>query len=136
MKKLIAFTLIAITLLSVLSVSVLAEQIDVQKIEYVNEFIEKANKTEKAYYEVKEEKDLAKVEEMVLKTNEKILQMVYNEMEAKKVDIDKLVEKTDEMARKTIEKAADMGYEVICEYIAYEINGEIVLIDPLIVIKR
>ena len=137
MKRVLAFVFAAVMLFALLAFAASAQTISVDKAEFVEEFIDKANTEKKAYLaELKDEKDLAKVEDMVLKTNEKILAMVYKEMEAKKPDIDKLVAKTDEMALKTIEKAAKMGYEVVCEYVAYEIHGETVLIDPLIVIKK
>ncbi len=136
MKKIIAFMVAAITVFSILLLPAAAEGVSVQKAEWVNEFVEKANSSDKGNFDVKEEKMLEIVEKRVELTNQQILRFVYREMEAKNVNIDRLVEKTDFFASQTMEWAAKMGYEVICEYTAYEIQGEIVLIDPLIVIKR
>lgn len=45
--------------------------------------------------------------------------------------IDKLVRDTDGLANQMIQKAAEYGIEVICEYVAVEIGGRTVWIDPL-----
>ncbi|MFA7636302.1 MAG: hypothetical protein WCX81_00910 [Monoglobales bacterium] len=134
MKKL--FTL-ALVLVMVFSLSATA----FAKTDVADSFVAKANSAVEAYVQTVtiddiSDKDYAKAEKTVEKANEKILKMVEKEMDAKKLDLDKLVEKTNDEAFKAIEKCAKMGIEVICEYKVFEIQGNIVYIDPLRVVRR
>lgn len=75
-------------------------------------------------------------EKLVVNANEKILSMVEKAMKSKNPDLDKLVRDTNAIAFRTIEAAAKFGVIVVCEYQAFEINGQTVLIDPLKIISR
>lgn len=56
----------------------------------------------------------------------------YEKANAKIDDlIEKLINKTNQMAEKMIQKAEKQGYVVLCELKPVEINGKIVMIDPL-----
>ena len=48
--------------------------------------------------------------------------------------IEKLVKETDKLSEKVIKEAGKVGALVICEYIPVEIGGQIIMIDPLIVV--
>ncbi len=48
--------------------------------------------------------------------------------------IEKLVKETDKLSEKVIKEAGKIGILVICEYIPVEIGGQIIMIDPLIVV--
>lgn len=77
-----------------------------------------------------------KVEMMVEATNKTILLLVKIAQLTPKNDVDTLVQATNELAFKTIQKAAELGVSVVCEYEAYEVDGQIVYIDPLRIINR
>lgn len=134
MKKLLVM-LLALVMVFSCSVTTFAKADD------PGNFVEKANSQVEAYIQTVtvddvSEKDYDKAEKMVAKANEQILKMVDKAMSAKNLKIDKLVEKTNDIAFKVIEKAAKMGIVVECEYVAYEIQGYIVYIDPLRVVRR
>lgn len=128
MKKFLSVFLIAIVLLSIASFNVSAESV------FVNDYSDTegaANGTDTNYYA-----HCLVAQRLVEKTNAKIEAMVEEAIAETNPDLDKLVAETSELAQKTIDKAANWGVEVVCEYKAYEINGVVVYIDPLIVIKR
>ncbi|MDD4689593.1 MAG: hypothetical protein PHE51_07590 [Eubacteriales bacterium] len=134
MKKLLVMVLALVMVLS-FSVTAFASN-DVS-----DKFIGEANTKVEAYMQNVtvddiSEKDYAKVDMMVEKANQKILKMVNKAMSANNLDIDKLVEKTNAVAFKEIEKASKLGIEVLCEYVAYEIQGHTIYIDPLRVVRR
>ncbi len=134
MKKLLGMVLAVIMGLSC-SATVLA------KNDVSDQFVGKANEKVEAFIKTVKledvsEKDYDKAEKMVEKTNEKILKMVEKAMSAENLNIDKIVDRSNDRAFRIIENAAKMGIEVECEYTAYEIQGQIVYIDPLRVVRR
>lgn len=76
------------------------------------------------------------VRSIVDKANTMIENMVERELSKRNPDIPGLIEKTNVIASGTIKIAAMLGVEVKCEYKAYEYNGTVFYIDPLIVIRR
>ena len=60
---------------------------------------------------------------------------VLTAIRSEKDDVDKLLAKVDKIVAYIMRKAETAGYEVICEYTAYEIDGQTVLIDPLRVVN-
>lgn len=50
-------------------------------------------------------------------------------------DVPWLLRMTKNIADSTTQKVRRLGYDVRCEYIAYRIDGQIVLIDPLHVVN-
>ena len=77
-----------------------------------------------------------KAEILVAATNRMILLLVKIAQFTPKNDVDALVQATNELAFRTIEKAAELGVIVVCEYVAFEVDGQIVYIDPLRIINR
>lgn len=73
---------------------------------------------------------------LVDSANDRILDMVERTMNSQNPDLDKLVSCTNAIALRTIDAAAKLGVTVVCEYQTFEINGQIVLIDPLKIISR
>ena len=51
----------------------------------------------------------------------------------KKIDklVQKLIDQTNAISEKTRNKCADLGYEVICEWVEVEIDGETIMVDPI-----
>lgn len=76
------------------------------------------------------------VRSIVDKANTMIENMVERELSKRNPDIPGLIEKTNVIASGTIKIAAMLGVEVKCEYKAYEYNGTVFYVDPLIVIRR
>ena len=73
---------------------------------------------------------------LVDSANDRIMDMVERTMNSQNPDLDKLVRNTNAIALRTIDTVAKLGVTVVCEYQAFEINGQIVLIDPLKIISR
>ena len=85
--------------------------------------------------ESKELKDYDKLVAVVESANEKIEKCVLIAIRSEKDDVDKLLAKVDKIVAYVMRKAEAAGYEIVCEYTAYEIDGQTVLIDPLRVVN-
>ena len=88
-----------------------------------------------SFDESKELKDYEKLVAVVESANNKIEKCVLTAIRSEKDDVDKLLAKVDKIVAYIMRKAEAAGYEVICEYTAYEIDGQTVLIDPLRVVN-
>lgn len=85
--------------------------------------------------------DTVGVDELVANANQEIEELILDaqaKAEAKpdKTEkiIEKLLDKTQKISDKTVEKGEALGVEILCEYVEVEINGIIVLVDPLTVV--
>ncbi|HAN20182.1 MAG: hypothetical protein A2Y15_09900 [Clostridiales bacterium GWF2_36_10] len=131
MKKIISIMLVLFIMLSIATVAVSANNATANN-NYTSETVAISASGASFTYQLR----LMIVQELVDRTNAKIEKLVEKAIADTNPDLDKLVEKTNRLAQNTIKIAAILGIEVVCEYKAYEINGVIVYIDPLIVIKR
>ena len=122
MKKFLSLILVVIMISTIASVAVSAKTV------VTEQGVVSVSNSESA--------KLAVVEKLVEKANARIESLVEQAMNEENPDLDKLVAKTNFIAQTTIKVAAVLGYEVVCDYVVYEINGVEVVIDPLIVIKR
>lgn len=78
-----------------------------------------------------------KLAETIAETaNAAIMLLVYKAQRNPHADIERLCAETDAIAQNAIFLISLLGIEAKCVYEEYEINGETVLIDPIIVIKR
>jgi hypothetical protein len=98
-------------------------------------FATDVNTTETQSISVTDAKTKA-AEKIVETANKVIVKLVEVAQSQQDPDIDKLVALTNLISKNAINAAANLGVEVVCEYVAYEINGQIVLIDPLRIIYR
>lgn len=64
---------------------------------------------------------------------EKAVSKSFEETSLEKINtiIVKLLDKTNDMSAKMVEKAAESGIVVVCDWVPVEINGEIIMVDPL-----
>ena len=119
MKKLICSALTVVLVISLFVPASFAAKEDypwvVEEVERTNEDID--GLIEEAIDEVEE-----------LDENDKHYEKDLNKL------IWKLEKETNKLADKMVKKAAKVGIEVICEYVEYQIGGQSVLIDPLIII--
>lgn len=120
MKKLIRSILTIILVLSLLTPASFAAKWDYSEI--YNEVERTNNEIERLVEEAIDEAE--KIDETSKKADKEINKI-----------IDKLVKETNKLAEKIIKEAAKVGVVVECEYVEIEIGGQIVLIDPLIVIS-
>lgn len=84
----------------------------------------------------KDDKNLIKAEEIVLKANEKIEDFVAHAQKTTKDDVAKLLNQVEKIADQADKQVEKLGYDVECTYTAYVVDGQTVLIDPLRVINR
>lgn len=112
--------------------------------------VDQTRETEKI--QISDSKAEAKVEKLVAKANKKIDKKIENavaksetivedyengditeKQKDKKIDrlVQKLLDQTNAISEKTRNKCAELGYEVICEWIPVEIDGEIIMVDPI-----
>lgn len=110
MKKVLGLTLALAILLSLSVPFVYAED---ETLEIVIETVEEAN-------EKIDELIAEAIEETEDKTNKEIDNI-----------IEELINDTNRMSEETINESAELGYEVVCEWIEVLIGGRIILIDPL-----
>ncbi len=84
--------------------------------------------------------NISDVQKAVDKTNIKIEKEIdkavtksLKETSLEKIEqiINKLLDKTNDMSAKMVEKAAESGVVVVCEWVPVEINGQIIMVDPL-----
>ncbi|MDD4164412.1 MAG: hypothetical protein PHD66_04205 [Eubacteriales bacterium] len=132
MKKALSFILVVVFMFSFASVAVSAKGASHNCGVYEAAVVKSSHSGSDFGYLIR----LAFVQKLVDSTNMRIENLVQRAMNEQNPDIDKLVAKTEALAAITINISAKLGIEVVCEYKAYEINGQIVYIDPLIVIKR
>ncbi len=77
---------------------------------------------------------IAKIEHQVDLANAQIDKLVAHAQATPKDDVDWLLWKVDQIAANVRAKADKCGVQIACEYVAYEIDGRVVLIDPLMVV--
>lgn len=80
------------------------------------------------------EKQLKKLEKMVDKANDEIERAVAKAQRTPENDVDELLVKIDQIVAEVNAYAESIGYGITCDYVTYEIDGQIVLIDPLRII--
>lgn len=80
-------------------------------------------------------KNLAKAEKIVAQANRKIDLWVAHAQHTAKNDVPQLLVKIDRLVEQTRRQVNQLGFDLQCEYVAYEIDGQTVLIDPLRVIN-
>lgn len=131
MKKILSVVLVVFVLMTMSIVSASAKM-PVNDYRYEAQLTNGAVINASSSYDVR----LAIVEKMVARTNAKIETLVNKAMSEENPNLEALVYKTNALSQLTIKIAEKLGVEVICEYVPYEINGVIVYIDPLIVIRR
>lgn len=133
MKKLLSVILVTIIMLSVSSIAVSAQCVPSNDYGCNAATVNGCEKEHSDYfYEIR----LAVVEGIVEVSNARIMALVHRAQRQENPNIDLLVARTNAIAARTIFIADKLGIEVVCEYTPYEIDGQIVYIDPLIVIKR
>ena len=79
--------------------------------------------------------NIAFMEKEVEKANAQIEKLVAHAQKTAKDDVEWLLDRVDNIVAGVQAKAQRCGVTVVCEYVAYEIDGRIVLIDPLMVIN-
>ncbi len=79
--------------------------------------------------------NIAKIEHQVDLANAQIEKLVAHAQATPKDDVEWLLGKVDKIVANVRAKADKCGVEIACEYVAYEIDGRVVLIDPLMVIN-
>lgn len=77
---------------------------------------------------------LKKLEKMVDKANDEIERAVAKAQRTIEDDVDELLVKIDQIVAEVSTYAESIGYAITCDYVTYEIDGQIVLIDPLRII--
>src|SRR6056297_1136120 len=82
--------------------------------------------------------NIEKAEELVEEANKDIYELIEKAKEKDSENpgetqeiIAELINETEELSTETKEEGEELGIEIICEYIEVDINGIIVLIDPL-----
>ncbi len=118
LKKIIIIVLTAIMLVSVLSVPASASSP-----------VKTAQLTVSAY-NIK----LKLAEAIAANANAAIVQLVTIAQSQTNPDIDALIAQTNAISALAILLINALGFDAVCEYVEYEIAGQIVAIDPLIVI--
>ena len=68
--------------------------------------------------------------------NNTIEALVADAQQSRRPNIRLLILKTDLISRTAISLIRTLGYDAVCLYEKYEIHGQLVEIDPIIVIKR
>lgn len=68
--------------------------------------------------------------------NNTIEALVADAQQSKRPNIRLLILKTELISRTAISLIRALGYDAVCLYEEYEIHGQLVEIDPIIVIKR
>jgi len=122
MKKFLAVFLVVVTVLTVSAIPVAAGPQNGGHSSSGSDFL----------YELR----YAIVCSLVDVANSQIDALVERAIEQEDPDLDRLLARTEAISYSTIIIANALGITVICEYVPYEINGQIVYIDPLIVIRR
>ena len=77
---------------------------------------------------------LKKLEKMVDKANDEIARAVAKAQRTPENDVAELLANIDQIVAEVSAYAASIGYGLTCDYETYEIDGQIVLIDPLRII--
>ncbi|MEN6340176.1 MAG: hypothetical protein ABFD03_08620 [Clostridiaceae bacterium] len=77
---------------------------------------------------------LKKLEKMVDKANDEIARAVAKAQRTPENDVAELLATIDQIVAEVSVYAASIGYGITCDYETYEIDGQIVLIDPLRII--
>ncbi len=77
---------------------------------------------------------LKKLEKMVDKANDEIARAVAKAQRTPENDVPELLATIDQIVAEISAYAASIGYAITCDYETYEIDGQIVLIDPLRII--
>ena len=113
LKKLLSLVMVALILSSAVCIGAFAKTDEEKALEEVMKANEKIDKT------------VQKAIDKAIKKGEK-----YSDSE-----IQKLIDKTNGAAIKGIIKASKNGVEVECEYIVIVIGDEVIVIDPLRVIR-
>jgi len=82
--------------------------------------------------------NLEKTQKLVNEANEEIYELIEQAQlkaeekpEETQEVINELIEEIFEVSEETIKEGEELGVSIICEYIEVDINGIIVLIDPL-----
>ena len=88
-----------------------------------------------ALAETASEKEMDKLYQMIDQANEKIEGYIEHAQATEKNDIDWLQRKVDKVVTDVKEYGEKIGVTVECEMVDYEIDGQIVSIDPLKVIN-
>ena len=78
--------------------------------------------------------DFAKLERMVEKANKQIAQAVKKAQNTPFDDVAELLAYVDSVVAEVMSYANSVGATVVCEYTAYVVDGQTVMIDPLRVI--
>ena len=68
--------------------------------------------------------------------NNTIEALVADAQQSRRPNIRLLILKTELISRTAISLIRTLGYDAVCLYEKYEIHGQLVEIDPIIVIKR
>lgn len=77
---------------------------------------------------------LKKLEKMVDKANNEIERAVAKAQRTPEDDVAELLIIIDQIVAEVSAYAESIGYAITCDYVTYEIDGQIVLIDPLRII--
>ena len=76
-----------------------------------------------------------KIEKLVTAANAKIEKLVAHAQATKKDDVQQVLAQIDKIIENVMQQAAACGVTVECEYTAFIIDGQTVLIDPLRVVN-
>lgn len=87
------------------------------------------DKTEKSYLKAYKE-----VERMVEKANRRIDQLVRKAQRTPENDVPQLLGAIDAIVSEVLAYASKVNVQVVCEYVEMYIDGQYVMIDPLIII--
>lgn len=126
MKKLLAFILVALFVFSTNLQSYAAVSSD---LENTQEIVNQAN-----------EKVAQTIRKTQFKSNEVITRyesgLISEQTKDKQITnlIDKMLESTSAVSSKAMDKAKSYGIEVQCQYIEVIIDGQTILVDPLIIV--
>ena len=77
---------------------------------------------------------LKKLEKMVDKANDEIARAVAKAQRTPENDVAELLVKIDQIVAEVSAYANSIGYGLTCDYVTYEIDGQLVMIDPLRII--
>ena len=83
----------------------------------------------------KAEKNLAKAEKFVADANAQIEDFVARAQRTPKEDVGLLLEQIDRVVDRTVRQVTRLGFTVACEYTTCEVDGQAVLVDPLMVVN-
>ncbi len=133
MKKLVSLLMVCV-LAATMSVTSFAAGKGNDKRENCNSYSHSYSHSNSHSHSSSNAKAIAKMEKEVAKANMKIERLVAYAQKTTRDDVEWLLAEVDEIVAGVRKQAAKCGVEIRCEYTAYEIDGRIVLIDPLFVI--